>query len=164
MADKGKRAGRGRRILGYVLTGLGILSIVDFFSPIPIPTVGASAFISGSILVGAGLFALYYRKVDWQGLFRRIAGRPRIGSEPASRPPIDPLVPVSILKLARDRGGILTVAMASMALEISLDIAEAGMEECVKKGMATPEYDEDRSTVTYRFPEFLPPPEPGGAP
>jgi hypothetical protein len=152
---KEKKKGRGRRVFGYVLAGLGILSIVDFFSPIPIPTTGVTAIISGALLIGAGLYVIYLRDVDWQGLLKRAISR-KAQEQVANRPPLDPLVPVAILKLAREKGGLLTVSTISMALDLPLDTAEAGIEECIRRGVATAEYDEARSTVMYRFPEFLP--------
>ena len=38
---------RVSRIFGYGLLIFGILSIIDFFSPIPIPSAGGSAILSG---------------------------------------------------------------------------------------------------------------------
>jgi len=66
-------------------------------------------------------------------------------------------VPVSILKLAREKGGLLTVSTVAMELGMPLDVAEAGLDECARRGAAASEYDEARNTVFYRFPEFLPP-------
>jgi len=70
---------------------------------------------------------------------------------------IDPLLPVRILKLARDKGGILSVADVAIGLEVPLDHAEAGLAECVRAGNALPDYDIARAHPIYRFPEFLPP-------
>ena len=146
-----------RRVLGYILTGLGVASIVDFFSPIPIPTVGITSFVSGGILIAAGLYFLYLRDMDWKSLI----GGARTARRLQRRPPLDPLVPVGILKLAREKAGILTVATVAMALSLPLDTAEQGLEECVSRGVASPDFDETKSAVVYRFPEFLPPPPPG---
>jgi len=159
MAKTERKKGRVGRVVGYVLAGFGILSIVDFFSPIPVPTVGLSAFISGGILVAAGLYFIYLRDVDWKSFLRRVISRkePERVEKPAA--PVDPHVPVEILKLARERGGVLTVTTVAMELDVPLPVAEAGLEECVQRGVATPEYDDARRAVTYRFPEFLPPPE-----
>lgn len=154
---KEKSGGRGRKILGYGLLGLGALSVLDFFSPIPIPTVGLAAFASGALIMAGGLYVLYLRDMDWKGLLRKMVSRPPGGAE-SKRTPVDPMVPVAILKLAQQKNGVLTVSMVSMALNLPLPVAEAGMEECVQRGAATPEYDEVRGTMAYRFQEFLPPP------
>ncbi len=71
---------------------------------------------------------------------------------------IDPLLPVRILRLARKRDGILTVAEVAIELEVPLDHAEAGLAECVRAGNAVPDYDVARAHAFYRFPEFVPPP------
>lgn len=67
---------------------------------------------------------------------------------------IDPLLPVRILKLAREHKGILTVAQVAISLDVPLDQAEAGLSECVRAGNATPDYDIPRAHAFYRFPEF----------
>jgi len=47
------RTGQGKRslsevtIIGYFLLIFGVLNIINFFSPIPIPTVGTFALITG---------------------------------------------------------------------------------------------------------------------
>lgn len=81
---------------------------------------------------------------------RRLASR---GSGPAV--PIDPLLPVRILKLAKERAGTLTVAEVAMDLNVPLDQAQAGIDQCVNAGNAVPDYDIPRGLALYRFPEFL---------
>ncbi len=70
---------------------------------------------------------------------------------------IDPLLPVRILKLARERNGILTVADVAIGLNVPLDHAEEGLAECVRAGNAVPDFDIARAHAVYRFPEFVPP-------
>ena len=153
-----RNKGRRGKVLGYVLTGLGALSILDFFSPVPIPTTGVTAFVTGGLLIAGGLYVLYLRDLDWKGLLRRTVSRQPV-ADAAKLPPLDPLVPVAILRLAQAKGGVLTVSAVAMALSVPMDVAERGLDECAQRGAATAEYDEAKSTVTYRFPEFLPPPD-----
>lgn len=153
MAQEG---GKGRKLLGWILVGLGALSVVDFFSPIPIPTVGAAALISGGILLIAGLGVLKLGDLNWRGLIGLRSAQGQT-SQPRRRTRVDPLVPVAILKLARERGGLLSVSTVVIALSLPLDVAEGGLQECVERGVATPDYDEAHATLVYRFPEFLPP-------
>ncbi|MBN1241206.1 MAG: hypothetical protein JXA15_00705 [Spirochaetales bacterium] len=144
-----------RRLIGWGLIGLGIANILNFMAPRPIPTVGAGAIVSGIILIIAGLGV--------SGLGTAIGGRLRLllRSETAPRKaaprPIDPLLPVRILKLAEKRSGKLTVSAAAMALEIGLDQAQAGLEELERRGAASSEIDEETGLMAWRFPEFLPP-------
>jgi hypothetical protein len=149
-------SGRGRKVLGWILVVLGALSVVDFFSPVPIPSVGAAALISGGVVLVAGLGVLRLGGLNWKALLSR-------GSRSRTKIAIDPLLPVSILKLARERGGELTVSAVAIALSVSLDQAEVGLEECVRRGAATADYDEAHAVVLYRFPEFLPPSNTGAS-
>ena len=144
-----------RRIAGWFLIGLGLANIANFMAPKPIPTVGAGAFIAGGLLIVAGLAV--------NGLGPALAERIRLllRSETAPRKavprPIDPLLPVRILKLAEKRSGRLTVSVAAMSLEIGLDQAQAGLEELERRGAASSEIDEETGLMAWRFPEFLPP-------
>ena len=74
--------------------------------------------------------------------------------------PIDPLLPVRILRLAKDHAGIITVAQVAIELNVPLAHAEAGLAECVRAGNAMPDYDIAHAHPLYRFPEFLPPDPP----
>ncbi|HOX18360.1 MAG TPA: hypothetical protein PKW82_07895 [Spirochaetales bacterium] len=144
-----------RRIAGWFLIGLGLANIANFMAPKPIPTVGAGAFIAGGLLIVAGLAV--------NGLGPALAERIRLllRSETAPRKavprPIDPLLPVRILKLAEKRSGKLTVSVTAMSLEIGLDQAQAGLEELERRGAASSEIDEETGLMAWRFPEFLPP-------
>ena len=80
--------------------------------------------------------------------------RPSNAPAPAPRTIIDPLLPVRILKLAREHKGTLTVAEVAIGLNVPLDQAEAGLSECVRAGNAIPDYDIARAHALYRFPEF----------
>jgi hypothetical protein len=66
---------------------------------------------------------------------------------------------VRILKLAKSRGGTLTVSEVAIELDVPLDHAEAGLEACVRAGNALPDYDVARGHMLYRFPEFIDPGE-----
>ena len=146
---------RWKRILGYILLGFGILSVIDFFSPIPIPTTFLGAFVTGGIAIAAGAWLL--TGGGWLAYLRRWASTRSAGS---SRQPgrvlFNPLLPVEILRLARENDGILTVSKVAIALNVPLDQAAAALEECVRKGNAMPDYDIDGQTALYRFPEFIP--------
>ncbi len=146
---------RSRRILGYAILALGIAGLVVGASPI-FP-VFLEAFLVGGILIGAGLWIL--AGPELRASFRRAAKLPAASRRPtrqsAPRTVIDPLLPVRILKLAREHRGILTVADVAIGLNVPLDQAEAGLSECVRSGNAIPDYDIARAHALYRFPEFL---------
>ena len=150
---KTKTPVRVGRVIGYGLVILGGLSVVNFFSPIPIPTVGASALISGFLFMAAGAVALI---PDKRGLLAKIRLLSKTRSRPAA--PIDPMLPVRILKLAREQRGVLTVSTVAVELSVPLDKAQAGLDECVRNGQAAADFDMTRETTYYSFPEFLPPP------
>jgi hypothetical protein len=156
MAEKNRKKGRWRRILGYALAVFGGLSILDWFSPIPIPTTGPAAIVSGAVAMAVGFYFIYLSEVDWVSLLKRAVSRKdRVQEEREAA--IDPLIPVEILRIAREKGGTLTVSTAAMELNMPLNVVEAGLRECIRRGAAREEFDEARSTVVYRFPEFLPP-------
>ncbi len=89
---------------------------------------------------------------------RNAAGRNAAGRSAAGSPPLlDQLLPVKILKLAQQQGGVLTVARVAMELNVPLDQAQAGLDECVRAGNALPDYDLTHGHALYRFPEFSDP-------
>lgn len=145
-----------KRVVGYGLVGFGALSVIDFFSPIPIPTTFLGAFFTGGVAIVAGAWLL--TGGGWLAYLKRWAATRDRGLE---RKPdsvrFDPLLPVEILRLARERGGLLTVSNVSIELNVPLDQAGAALEECVRRGNAFPDYDIDRQHAVYRFPEFMPP-------
>jgi len=143
---------RVSRIVGYGFLVFGILSIIDFFSPIPIPTAGESAILTGLFCSALGGFLLIPDKLV---RFRRLTTL--WGRRSQSRPPLNPLVPVKILKLAREHGGVLTLSETAVELTLSLAQAEAGLDECVRSGLASADFDMEREIKFYRFPEFIPP-------
>ena len=156
---------RWKRVTGYVLVGFGVLSIIDYFSPIPIPTTFFGAFFTGGIAIVAGAWLL--SGGGWLVYLKRWAAtrdRGSAGNPGAVR--FDPLLPVEILRLARERDGLLTVSNVSIELNVPLDQAGAALEECVRRGNAFPDYDIGRQHAVYRFPEFMPPREslPGDGP
>ena len=151
----GKPVPRWKRIFGYILVGFGILSIVDFFSPIPIPTTFLGAFITGGIAIVLGAWLL--SGGGWLARMSRPAGTPG-PREPrqVDRVAFDPLLPVQILRLAAKREGILTASTVATELNVPLDQASAALEECVRQGSAFQYYDIGRQHAMYRFPEFTP--------
>lgn len=150
---------RWKRVIGYLLVGFGVLSIVDFFSPIPIPTTFLGAFVTGAAAIVGGAYLL--TGGGWMAYLRRWAAArgPRPERKPEQAAAFDPLLPVEILRLARERGGLLTVSEVAISLNVPLPQAGAALEECVRRGNAFPDYDIDRQHAIYRFPEFTPRPE-----
>jgi hypothetical protein len=144
-----------KRILGYILLGFGVLSIIDFFSPIPIPTTFLGAFLTGGIAIGAGAWLL--TGGGWLAYLKRWAATRSPGDlRQHDRVGFDPLLPVEILRLAPKHDGILTVSLVATELNVPLDQASAALEECVRQGNAFPDYDIERQHAIYRFPEFTP--------
>lgn len=144
-----------RRIAGLGCIAFGALNILNFWSPVPVPTVGLSAFVAGAAFIGIGC---------WLGLPRDESGRVRLGryGRPGlAKKPLDPLLAVRVLRLAEEAGGRLTVSVAAMRLDVPLDQAQDALDECVVKGAARLEVDEASGMAEYRFPEFLPPPDAG---
>jgi hypothetical protein len=153
-------------IVGYSLVGVGaalvIMGALPFFQGIHWEGVflGLGSFAAGAwVLAGPEVRASLRRLQEARREGRRVPPRSPRGGMPAGFR-IDPLLPVRILKLAREHAGILTVAQIAMELNVPLDVAQAGVEECVRAGNAVPDYDIPRGHALYRFPEFLAP-EPG---
>ncbi len=149
---------KSRRALGYAIIAVGVAGILVGASPI-FP-VFIEAFVVGGILIGAGLWIL--AGPELRASLRRAAHVTSAARRPERRPAaprtiVDPLLPVRILRLARERRGTLTVAEVAMSLDIPLDQAEAGLSECVRAGNAIPDYDIARNHALYRFPEFIEP-------
>ena len=153
------------RIVGWSLVALGGVSILVGASPLfPIYL---EAFVLGGALFAAGAWVLAgkdLRETIRRGLravsqarrsLRRAGGRAQVGMTL-----LDPLLPVRILKLARGHGGVLTVARVAMDLNVPLDQAQAGLDECVRAGNALPDFDIPRGHALYRFPEFTEPEHP----
>lgn len=145
---------RPRRIVGYTLLAAGAAGI--FVGASPIFPVFLEAFVVGGALIGAGLWVL--AGPELRALLRRLVGLTFSGKAtrkpPAPRTIMDPLLPVRILKLAREHRGLLTVADVAIGLNIPIDQAEAGLSECVRTGNAIPDYDVAHAHALYRFPEF----------
>lgn len=59
-----------------------------------------------------------------------------------------------ILRLAKMKGGVLSIAETSLELGISIDEAKDRLEEAVIKGICRVELDED-GNVDYLFPDLL---------
>ncbi|MGA2481461.1 MAG: hypothetical protein ABSG63_22210 [Spirochaetia bacterium] len=154
---------RAQRIVGYTLIAVGAISI--FVGASPLFPIGLEAFVIGGIFMASGAWVLAgkeLRETVRRGIAvlldkRRAGQRGRGGNGPVT---IDPLLPVRILRLAKDHAGIITVAQVAIELNVPLDHAEAGLAECVRAGNAMPDYDIAHAHPLYRFPEFLPPEPP----
>jgi len=151
---------RSRRILGWILVAAS--GICAFIGISPLFEIRFEAYALGLIGFAAGAWILV--GPDVRDSLRRLARtkiqtrtQPRKASSANTEPQvvIDPLLPVRILKLAKERAGTLTVASVAMELEVPLDQAQAGINECVRMGNAVPDYDIPHGHALYRFPEFL---------
>jgi hypothetical protein len=151
-----------RKVVGYVLVAISGICILVGVSPLF--AVRTEAYLLGIIGFAAGAWVLVGAEV--RGSVLRLAKTKLQERKPAHRaagaktvPPvlIDPLLPVRILKLAKDHGGTLTVAGVAMELNVPLIQAQAGIDECVRMGNAVPDYDIPHGHALYRFPEFLAP-------
>ena len=167
-----------QRIVGWGLVALGAVSL--FVGASPFFPVGIEAFLLGGALFVAGAWVLAGKELRdtvrrglraWRELrkSRGVHTSPLRGMgaslHAAQRPAgpavlTDPLLPVRILKLAQQHHGSLTVAQVAMELNVPLDQAQAGLDECVRAGNALPDYDIPRGLALYRFPEFLDPEPP----
>ncbi|WP_455381254.1 hypothetical protein [Salinispira pacifica] len=137
---------KGRRLFGYTAIALGAISSVVFISPIfPI---GFQAFLLAALFFGAAYWAL--ARPTLPGILNRIA--PRLQEPP---PPVDPMLPVRILRLARENHGTLTVSEVAIELEVPVSEAEAGLRACVRSSSAVEDFDVRRGFALYRFPEFI---------
>ncbi len=153
-----------QRIAGWVLVALGAVSL--FVGASPIFPVWIEAFVLGGALFAAGAWILAgkeLRDTMRRGVRAWRASRQTSTSRRAAQRPagstvlLDPLLPVRILKLARQEHGTLTVADVAMELNVPLEQAQAGLDECVRAGNALPDYDMIRGLSVYRFPEFADP-------
>jgi hypothetical protein len=102
-------------------------------------------------LVFAGVLPLV------RGLSRLIEGRarrpldtPRSGTKNAKA-----AQEREILRLAKSKRGILTVASASLDSSLSLEETEKVLSDLSSRGFAQMEVEEN-GTISYRFPDFLP--------
>jgi hypothetical protein len=152
-----------QRAIGWSAVAFGAVCVfvgaVPFFQGIHLEgiLIGLGSFAAGAwVLAGPELRATV-RKAFKVMRETALSARKRTGRRGAVVTGIDPLLAVRILKLARDRNGILSVADVAIGLDVPLDHAEAGLNECVRAGNAVPDYDISRAHAVYRFPEFLPP-------
>jgi len=152
-----------RKFTGNSLIVLGVLNILNFYSPRPIPTVGPSAFIFGAIFIIAGLFVRVERnpegKIDWKRLITVFRSNyiPKKNNDTAAKKEgfvRNPMLAVLVIKLASERKGKLTIAQAAMELDSPLEDTEAALDECVSRGSAYMDVDQETGIARYRFPEF----------
>ena len=153
-----------QRIVGWVLVALGAVSL--FVGASPIFPVWIEAFVLGGAFFAAGAWILAGKELRdtvrrgiraWRATRQMNASHRAVKRPAGSTVLLDPLLPVRILKLAREEHGTLTVAEVAMELNVPLEQAQAGLDECVRAGNALPDYDMIRGLSVYRFPEFADP-------
>jgi hypothetical protein len=144
-----------RKKAGVGLVVFGALNILDFFSPIPIPTVGISAFVVGGLFIGAGFLMMNLDALTSIRFSDLLKSRKPL-SKP-SEPSVNPLLPVRILELAKANGGKLTISEVAIAMNIGLEVSEAALSELLQRGDARADVSLATGVTTYRFPEFLSP-------
>lgn len=113
---------------------------------------------------------LYFRVGGWFWIFPLVivglipllrgltATLERRGAQAAQRPKPDSREmkirhEKEILKLAKERQGILTVASASLDSSLSIEETEKVLSELSDRGYARMEVEDD-GTISYRFPDF----------
>jgi hypothetical protein len=154
-----------QRIVGWGLVALGAVNL--FVGASPIFPIGIEAFVLGGAFFVAGAWVLAGKELRgtirmglraWGEMRKSHGARQfplrRIGPSTVLT---DPLLPVRILKLARLEHGTLTVAQVAMELNVPLEQAQAGLDECVRAGNALPDYDIHRGLAVYTFSEFTEP-------
>ena len=148
-----------QRIVGWGLVVVGGISL--FVGLSPLFPIGLEAFLLGSVFFAAGAWVLAGKEL--RDVIRRAlravreirqSSRRAVRRGPGAIELMDRLLPVRILKLAREMHGVLTVAQVAMELNVPLDQAQAGLDECVRAGNAVPDYDIARGHALYRFAEF----------
>lgn len=152
-----------QRVVGWSAVAFGAVCVFTAASPV-FEAIHFEGVLIGLASFGAGAWVLAGKEL--RGTIRRGLrawqdGR-RSARHVAQRGPgaialMDRLLPVRILKLAREQRGVLTVAQVAMELDVPLDQAQAGLDECVRAGNAIPDYDITRGHALYRFPEFTGP-------
>ncbi len=145
-----------RKIAGIGCIAFGAMNILNFWAPVPIPTVGFSAFIVGAVFIGLGLFIQMPRGASGRIEWDRLAGLFRLGGTSGGTPTVDPLLSVRALRLAAESKGELTVSQTAMKLNVPIDDAQAALDECARKGTAYIEVDGETGLARYCFPEFKP--------
>jgi hypothetical protein len=143
-----------RRTLGYISLALSGASVVVGLSPL-FPVV-ADAFLVGGAFFAVGTWALAGPEIAelYRSFSRRAVARKGWAKKTIA---IDPLLPVRILKLAREKSGTLTVSDVAIAMNITLEQAEEGLKACVRAGNAVASFEVSLGYTEYRFPEFLSP-------
>jgi hypothetical protein len=148
-----------RKIAGMGCIAFGTLNILNFMAPVPVPTVGPSAFIAGALFIGLGVFLQLPRsdsgRIEWGRLGRLLRPDGAAGAR-AAQGTLDPLLSVRALRLASESKGVLTVSQTAMKLNVSLDDAQAALDECAIKGAAYINVDGESGLPRYCFPEFMP--------
>ncbi len=144
--EKSKGPFQWSKFFGTALFIFGALCAADLVSPERTPI----AVVLGTISIVSGVFLLIPNKMAW--LKKKLL---RWSETPRKKILSDPMVPVRILKLAKEHEGILTLSTVAVELELPLDEAEAGLDECVRSGQATADYDMEKQIKFYRFHEHI---------
>jgi hypothetical protein len=147
---------KARKILGYLSLFAGCVCLFVGLSPL-FPII-IEAYLMAAVFFGLGIWALTGKGI--RDFFRMAseaarAVRRKGKEEPSTR--IDPLLPVRILKLAREREGHLTVSEVAISLNVPIDQAEEGLKACVRSGNALADYDITHGFAQYSFPEYTSP-------
>jgi hypothetical protein len=137
--------------LGIILVVLGIFTL-------PLPFIREFILINIVLIITGG--SLVVRELGLGVRFRDLLQSNRrpidgFGGKSESRR-IDPLLPVRVLKLADSHGGVLTVSVVAMALNVGLEECQIALDDLVRKGAANVDIDLSTGVASYRFPEFLP--------
>ncbi len=116
--QEGRAREATRRRWGWIVFLLGVLTILDSCSVVPIPLVGPVAIWAGAIMavLGAGLLASRAKMRDTN----------------------------EAIMVAMKYGNRLTIARLSLELDISLTKAEKIIQKLVKSGIAEIDLDQDR--------------------
>jgi hypothetical protein len=144
-----------KKIIGNIFIVFGILNIINFWAPRPIPTVGLSAILVGAFFIISGMILRIpdtSGKIRWDRLIR---SKNSTKNEKKEKITFDPLLSVRVLKLASQKKGRLTVAQTAISLEIPIDQAEASLDDCVTRGIARIEIDPATGLTYYYFSEFI---------
>jgi hypothetical protein len=143
-----------RKKVGIGLAIFGALNILDFFSPIPIPTIGISAFVVGSLFIAGGLLLANFDRISKLRLADLLKSTRSLPQE-KPRAIVNPLLPVRVLELAKSKQGKLTISEVAMGLNIGLDEAEAALTALLRRGDARADVNLTTGVTSYRFPEFI---------
>lgn len=147
---------KARKILGYLSLFAGCVCIFVGLSPL-FPII-VEAYLMAAVFFGLGIWALVGRGIrDFFRMASDAARAVRKKPKDDASVHIDPLLPVRILKLAREKEGRLTVSEVAISLNVPIEQAEEGLKACVRTGNALADYDIRHGFAQYSFPEYASP-------